>query len=68
MVKKTIQALESLNSDVRDKSWAQITILGQDEQDEKDTDANFELVPNYNFALLLEGHKREKLGCKEFSF
>ena len=28
MVKKTCQALESLNSDVRARSYAQITILG----------------------------------------
>ena len=35
MVKKTCQSLESLNSDVRARSQAQITILGQDEQ-EKD--------------------------------
>ena len=31
MVKKTFQAFESLNSDVRGKSYAQLTILGQDE-------------------------------------
>ena len=33
MVKKTIHAFESLNSDVRARSQAQITILGQDEQE-----------------------------------
>ena len=33
MVKTTIQAFESLNSDVRHRSYAQITILGQDEQE-----------------------------------
>ena len=33
MVKKTIQVFESLNSDVRARSWAQITILGLDEQE-----------------------------------
>ena len=33
MVKKTIQALESLNFDVRDRSYAQITMLRQDEQE-----------------------------------
>ena len=33
MVKKTCQALEQLNYDVRDKSQAQITILGQDEHE-----------------------------------
>ena len=33
MVKKTIQAFESLNSDVRDRSQAQITILGLDEHE-----------------------------------
>ena len=33
MVKKTIQASESLNSDVRARSQAQITILGLDEED-----------------------------------
>ena len=31
--KKTYQAFESLNSDVRARSEAQITILGQDEQE-----------------------------------
>ena len=30
MVKKTCQALDSLNSDVRDRSYAEITMLGQD--------------------------------------
>ena len=35
MVKKTFEAFESLNSDVRARSEAQITILGQDEE-EKD--------------------------------
>ena len=33
MVKKTIQAFESLNSNVRARTKAQITILGQDEQE-----------------------------------
>ena len=33
MVKKTIQAFESLNSDVRARSKAQITILDKDEQE-----------------------------------
>ena len=33
MVKKTCQALESFNSDVRDRSLAQITMLGQDENE-----------------------------------
>ena len=37
MVKKTCQALEFLNSDVRARSQAQITILGQDEH-ETDTE------------------------------
>ena len=32
MVQKTCQALESLNYDVRARSYAHITILGQDEQ------------------------------------
>ena len=31
MVKKPIKAFESLNSDVRARSWAQITIWGTDE-------------------------------------
>ena len=29
MIKKTIQAFESLNSDVRARSWALITMLGK---------------------------------------
>ena len=33
MVKKPIQAFESLNSDIRDRSQSQITILGQDEHE-----------------------------------
>ena len=33
MVKKTCQALESLNSDVRDRSQLEITMLGQDEHE-----------------------------------
>ena len=33
MVKKTIQAFESLNSNVQARSQAQITILGQDEHE-----------------------------------
>ena len=33
MVKKTYQAFESFNSDVRARSYAQITILGHDEQE-----------------------------------
>ena len=33
MVKKTFQAFESLNSDVRPSCYAQNTILGQDEQE-----------------------------------
>ena len=31
MVKKTYQVLESLNSNVRDRSYVEITMLGQDE-------------------------------------
>ena len=33
MVKKTCQALELLNSDVRARSQTQMTILGQDEHE-----------------------------------
>ena len=33
MVKKTIQAFELLNSNIRARSQAQIMILGQDEQE-----------------------------------
>ena len=33
MVKKTCQALESLNSDVRDGSYVEITMVGQDEHE-----------------------------------
>ena len=33
MVKKTIQALQSLNSDVRARSYTQITILSLDEHE-----------------------------------
>ena len=33
MVKKTCQALESLNSDVRDRSLVEITMLGQHEHE-----------------------------------
>ena len=48
MVKKTIQALESLNSDVRAWSLAQITILGLDE---KETDAKNRTSRNSSFEL-----------------
>ena len=33
MVKKPIQAFESLNSDIRNRCYGQITILGQDEHE-----------------------------------
>ena len=33
MVKKTCQALESLNSNVRDRSYDEITMLGQDKHE-----------------------------------
>ena len=33
MRKKTCQAFESLNSDVRDRSYVEITMLGQDEHE-----------------------------------
>ena len=36
LVNKTCHALESLNSDIRDRSYAEITMLGQDDH-EKDT-------------------------------
>ena len=41
MVKKTFQALESRNSDVRDKSYAQITMFGQDQQETKGEKSDF---------------------------
>ena len=43
MVKKTCQALKSLNSDVRARSQAQITILGLDEHE---TDAKNRTLTN----------------------
>ena len=43
MAKKTFQAFESLNSDVRARSLAQITILGQDEHE---TDAKNQTSTN----------------------
>ena len=43
MVKKKLQAFESLNYDVRATSQAQITILGQDEQE---TDAKSQTSTN----------------------
>ena len=48
MVKKTIQALESLNSDVRARGQAQITILGPNEQE---TDAKNRTSRNSAFDL-----------------
>ena len=43
MVKKTMEHFESLNSDVQARSSAQITILGQDEQE---TDAKNRSLTN----------------------
>ena len=40
MVIKIIQTFESLNSDVRAKSYAQITFLGQDELGREKSDLN----------------------------
>ena len=48
MVKKTIQAFESLNSDVRASSQAQITILGLDEHE---TDAKNRTSKNSDSEL-----------------
>ena len=48
MVKKTCQALESLNSDVRARSKAQITILGLDQQE---TDAKNRTSRNSAYDL-----------------
>ena len=48
MVKKTIQAFESLYSDVRARSWAQITILSLDEHE---TDAKNRTSRNSNYEL-----------------
>ena len=48
MVKKTIQALESLNSDVRAKSYPQITIL---DLDEHETDAKNRTSSNSDSKL-----------------
>ena len=49
MVKKTCQALESLNSDVRDRSQLEITMLVQDEHETSmknrtSTNSGFELT------------------------
>ena len=48
MVKKTIQAFESLNYDVRAISLAQITIFGQDEQE---TDTKNGISTNSAFEI-----------------
>ena len=48
MVNKTCQALESINYDLRARSWAQITMLGQDEQD---SDAKNRTSTNLAFQL-----------------
>ena len=48
MVKKPIQAFESLNSDLRARSQAQITILGQDEHE---TDAKNRTSTNFSSQL-----------------
>ena len=48
MVKKTCQALESLNYDVRARSLAQITILGLDEHE---TEAKNRTATNSAFEL-----------------
>ena len=48
MVKKTIQAFESLNSDVWGRSYAQITILSLDEHE---TDAKNRTSRNSDYEL-----------------
>ena len=72
MVKKTCQALESLNSDVRTKSEAQIPMLGQDEQEKNaknrtSTNSSSELTDplqmvKKNFRLLNRSILRSELG------
>ena len=49
MVKKTFQAFESINSDVRAKIKAQITSLGQDEHE---TDAKNRTLTNSDSELM----------------
>ena len=48
MVKKICQALESLNSEVRDRSLLQISMLGQDEHE---TDTKNRTATNSAFEL-----------------
>ena len=66
MVKKTIQAFESLNSDVRARSQSQITILGQDEQE---TDAKKWTARNLAYELtnpLEMGKNMSDFGIAQF--
>ena len=51
MVKKTCHALESLNSDVRDRIYALITMLGQDEQ-ETDTKIGLQQIQLLSSRIL----------------
>ena len=74
MVKKTCHALESLNSDVRDRTKVEITILGQSEH-ETDTKCRtstnlaseltnpLEIVKN-QFRLLNRSILRSELGVR----
>ena len=48
MVKKTFQALESLNSDVRDRNKVEITMLGQDDHE---TDTKNRTLTNSDYEL-----------------
>ena len=49
MAKKTCQALESLNSNVRDRSQLEITMLGQDEHE---TDTKNRTSTNSAYKLM----------------
>ena len=60
MVKKTCEALELLNSDVRAKSQAQITILSQD-QNETDTDNRTSTNSTFDLTNPLEMVKKKNM-------
>ena len=60
MVKQTCQALDSLNSDVRDRSQLEITILGQDEHE---TDTK-NLTSTYSASELTNPLEMVKKTCQ----
>ena len=67
MVKKTCQALESLNSDVRDRNWVEITMLGHYEH-ETDTKNRPSINLAYELTNPLEMVKKQFKAFESLNF